>query len=107
MAEVLTVLCCLLVTQRDSVYDYTKFLFLTTALGYATNMKMCAKKKKMQKRNQTMAEFSPEQHQNGGSCRHCTFLAWFSALAEPEGYPFTHQHIPSAHCNRAGRITHI
>lgn len=45
MTEVLTVVCCLLVTRRDSVYDYMKFLFLTTALGYATNMKMCTKKK--------------------------------------------------------------
>lgn len=106
MAEVLTVLCCLLVTQRDSVYDYTKFLSLTTALGYATNMKTCAKKKCRSETKlwQNSAQNSTKTEGHVGIVH---FFAWFSALAEPEGYPFTHQRIPSAHCNRAGRITHI
>lgn len=91
----------------EGIVFMTTWSFSSWLLPWGMRQTWKCVQKKMQKRNQTMAEFSPEQHQNGESCRHCTFLAWFSVLAEPEGYPFTHQHIPSAHCNKAGNITHI
>ena len=100
MAEVLTVVCCLLVTQRGSVYDYMKFLFLTTASGYATNMKMGAKKCSSEiKLWQNSAQNSTKTEGHVGIVH---FLHGFRCLRNQRAIQFTHQPVPSAHCNKGG-----